>query len=422
MLSRIFGGGRSRSGSGESTAGGRSKASRRRSTAQDEGALAANASRLGEIRKNMEEEQYASGVSRNEASMADKLDHHRAGTLFKYAVIGNAPSAERTGIISRLKTYKAPSKISSLNLSDLLPIRLTGDAVEFSMLDALRGTNPAGREPYCLIDSVLIHFVPLDSFLNDKTVVTVQMNDFRKVVGTAVRVARIDNTMAYNLLFSLDFCVETVDLDKMRLSFACPQKDFQDGVSWGAVKVVAQVAFLSFPRRLPVIETLAVAIFADTDLLEYECDPRKMDAVLGPQALSGIRKAHERGEIENLTQPKDDRLVSGSARTIMGGSLEDGTPEAAIATMKQAALMRARPSLRPSASQGARQPKSDFSDGDQGDLLVAGREKHQARVEDEEDSESLAPGDSMSTAGVPESEIGVTPKASPSKRIVKFVG
>jgi len=422
MFRRLLGSGGSSKGGdiGESSTGGRKQGrfSRRKGVDHNGG----EGNRLGLIRKGMEEEHFASGVTKDKAAMADKLDTHKAGTNFKYAVIGSAPSDERTGIMSRLRTYKAPSKVSNHTLSDIPAIRLFGDAIEFPMTDALKITGGGDKGSYCLIDSVLIHFVPLDSFLNDKSVITIQLNDFRKISATAVRVARVDNTMAYNLLFSLDFCVESRDLDKMTLSFACPQKDFQEGVAWGAVKVVAQVAFLSFPKRLPVIETLAVAIFADTDLLEYEWDPREIDAVLTPQALKGLREAHRRGEVENLTLPRDDKIDNAMARTVVGKTLEDSSAEEAILAMKQAALRAQRPARISGhtnySSNGTPTTKMPLKSAlKQGFNVDTGEEG-----ELDGSVEELSPNDSHSMQGSTDdlSDAGMSP--AKGKRIARFTG
>jgi hypothetical protein len=422
MFRRLLGSSSSSKGGGigeSSTGSGKQgRFSRRKRVYHNEG----EGNRLGLIRKGMEEEHFASGVTKDKVAMADKLDSHKAGTNFKYAVIGSAPSDERTGIMSRLRTYKAPSKVSNHTLSDIPAIRLFGDAVEFPMTDALKITGGGDKGSYCLIDSVLIHFVPLDSFLNDKSVITIQLNDFRKISATTVRVARVDNTMAYNLLFSLDFCVESRDLDKMTLSFACPQKDFQEGVAWGAVKVVAQVAFLSFPKRLPVIETIAVAIFADTDLLEYEWDPREIDAVLTPQALKGLREAHRRGEVENLTLPRDDKIDNAMARTVVGKTLEDSSAEEAIMTMKQAALRAQRPVRMPEQTShnpnGTTMTKMPLKSAlKQGFKMDAGEEE-----EVDGSVEELSPDDSHSMQGSADdlSDAGMSP--AKGKRIARFTG
>jgi hypothetical protein len=408
MFRRLLGNSGSGSGStrdkGRVASRGNSRFGRKKNEISDGG----SANRMGVIRNDMEEEHFASGVSKEKVAMSDKLDSHKGGTMFKYAVIGSAPSDERTGIISRLRTYKAPSRVNNMNISEIPAIRLFGDAVEFPMTDALRMSGSGGKEDYCLIDSVLIHFVPLDSFLNDKTVITIQLNDFRKISGTAVRVARVDNTMTYNLLFSLDYCVETRDLDKMTLSFACPQKDFQEGVSWGAVKVVAQVAFMSFPKRLPVIETLAVAIFADTDLMDYQWDPREMDAVLTPQAIKGLKEANGRGEVENLTLPKDDKVGYSAARTIMGITPENSSPGEAITAMKEAALkVRREAEVRnPLRSALRKRPIEDVD----------------SPVFENPHDDGITPDDSQSRQGSVTSLSDVVEGDPKGKRIARFTG
>lgn len=296
-----------------------------------------NDTTIGTIRRNIDDEHFASGMPDQHFSFTDKLDSHKSGDLFKYAVITNAPSEERKSMLSKLRSFKAQSRVENLTLSDIKPIRLVGDAVNFPLKQVIDQKMFHDSADFMLIDCVLVHFIPLDSFANDKSIVTVQVNDFRKTDNTVARVARIDNTMGYNVLFSLDYCVEKSDADKISLSFTCPSKNFQEGISWGTVKVVAQLQFLSFPRRVPLIETIGVAILSDTDLDEFICDPRELDLVLSPQALKGLRQAKKRGEIENLTIPKTDARELTTARTVLGNMIENDDVGSVVGNMKSMA-------------------------------------------------------------------------------------
>lgn len=298
-------------------------------------------SRLGDIRGNMDPERYVSGMPTAKAGFADKLDSHQRGASVKYAVIGNPPSAARDGFMSRLRGYKPQTSTSAQSLQDIPAIRLIGDATAFPLSDATAWAAPQKGKDFVLIDSILVHFIPLDSFINDKCVVTVQINDFRKSVATVVRSARVDSTMGYNILFTLDYCIEVQDMSRMSISFACPGLDFEEGISWGTVKLVAQLSYMSFPKRMPFIETMGCCIMSDTDLNDFEFDPRELDLVLTPLALDKLRSAMKRGEIENLTLPRDDGFEISTARTVLGGTLEDEPFDRATAIMKTAALHKA---------------------------------------------------------------------------------
>nr|QYF49545.1 MAG: movement protein [Jiangsu sediment phenui-like virus] len=297
---------------------------------------------LGAIRRGVDDSYFASGMPTKEPTLGGKVDSHRAGELFKYAVIANAPSTERVGLFDKLRSYKPASRVASLTLNDVPAIRMLGNEVNFPLKRAVQQNIFKGAEDFVLIDCVLVHFVPLDSLVNDKSVITVQINDFRKREGTTQRAAKIDNKMGYNILFSLDYCVETRDMDKMTLSFACPANDFQEGISWGTVKVVIQLQFLSFPRRMPLQETLGVMVMSDTDLDKYAYDPRMFDIVLTPDVLNELRGMKERGEIENLTVARDDKKELETARTILmpnGGNEEVGS---IISRMKEMQLLKNR--------------------------------------------------------------------------------
>lgn len=360
----------------------------------------------GAIQRNMDEEQFASGMPGEHPSLSDKLDSHKAGTLFKYAVITNAPTEERSGMLSRLRSYRPPSRVENLALTDISPIRLIGETVNFPLSTAIGRDLLKEAHDFMLIDCVFVHFVPLDSFANDKSVVTIQINDFRKVRNTVSRVARIDNTMGYNVLFFLDYCVETRDANKITLSFSCPARDFQEGVSWGTVKVVAQIQFLSFPRRLPLIETSGVALLSDTDLDDFQCDPRELDLVLTPNAISRLRKAGQRGEIENLTLPRNDEVKMVTAKTILGENYDEDEVGSVIENMKKIAIARDKARMT-----AAKPPKPI--------IVNMSHEEDQGSGSGGE-IEELNPSDSQSVTGKMQLEADEELQVAKGKKVIKF--
>jgi len=296
----------------------------------------------GAIKRQGEEETFASGMPSDHPGLSDKIDTHRKGNLFKYAVITNKPSEERSGFFSRLRTFKPQVQESVMTLSDIKAIRLIGEAVEFDLSMALSPSEMMKLGDYVLIDSILIHYIPLDSFANDKSVVTIQVNDFRKLGNSVARSCKVDSTMGYNILFTLDYCVEKRDIQRMTVSFANHSKEFQEGVAWGAVKIVAQIVGLSFPKRVPLVDTMGVMLFADSDLQPFECDPRSLDLIITPEALKRLRKLHEQGEIENKTIPSSDRKEITTARTIIEFDEEEEAVDSHIQKLKEMGLKKSK--------------------------------------------------------------------------------
>jgi len=276
---------------------------------------------------------------------------------------------------------------------------------------------------------VFVHFIPLDSFANDKSVVNVQINDFRRTNSTAVRACKIDNTMGYNILFCLDYCVETRDAKKLTLSFSCPTKNFQEGVSWATVKVVAQVQFLSFPKRVPLVETLGVQLFSDTDLENFACDPRELDLVLTPNALQRLREANGRGEIENLTVPKNDKQEIVTAKTILGNNFDEEEVGSQIERMKEIALLRerqnqAREANKKKLEEIKEEPIIQIPDAGHKRVFSGSTINMSPTVESDRGDvlEDIEFGESISEKGDSQSETDAQLKAFSASRGVRFSG
>lgn len=368
--------------------------------------------RNGVIKRGMDEENFASGMPSGNPALQDKIDSHRAGTLFKYAVITNKPSDERQGIMARLRSFKPQSQVTNLSLNDIPPIRLLGEVVSLDLKQILTPDIMRNGEDYLLVDCILIHFIPLDSFANDKSVVTIQVNDFRKVTNTTVRTAKVDNTMGYNVLFFLDYCVEKRDVNRINLSFSCNTKEFQSGVAWGAVKVIAQVQTRSFPIRMPLVGTMGVMLLSDTDLDEFECDPRMLDLVITPESLSKLRSLHKRQEIENRTIPTSDKKELVTAKTILGSSYEDDEVGSVIGKMKEMALLKERQANSKAAVQKRLRDIKEEShqDGEEksqsvGVVHISEHQLNNVKEGNLDDLPDLNPDDSTSMQGDSKSEV-----------------
>lgn len=293
-------------------------------------------------KRNMDEDYFASGLPKETPALSDKLESHRAGSLFKYAVITNAPSDERTSIIRKLRSYKPQSTVDTMTLDQIPPVRLIGDCITMNLSQVLDPSAMKSNADYISVDCILIHFIPLDSFANDKSVVTIQLNDLRKVTNTIAREAHVDNTMGYNILFFLDYCVEKVDMRKLTLSFSCGSKEFQPTSAWGAVKVIAQLQLRSFPIRLPLMGTTGVMLLSDTDLERYDCDPRGLDLVVTAEALKKLQEAFQRGEIENRTVASSDKRELNVAKTVVGPSGDSEDVGSVIERMAHTKLLQER--------------------------------------------------------------------------------
>jgi hypothetical protein len=258
--------------------------------------------------------------------------------------------------------------------------------------------------------------------------VTVQVNDFRKVHDTAVRTTKIDNTMGYNVLFFLDYCIEKRDASRMSVSFSCSTKEFQEGISWGTAKIIASIQTLSFPRRMPLIGTMGVILLSDTDLEDFQADPRELDLVLTPEALKRLRQSNQRGEIENRTVPKDDEHEIVTAKTIMGESYEKEEVSSVMERMKEIGKMKDRQAnasiinaqkLRDiererisSPELPMNSPSSDISEQ---------TEEIPSKQEVKFPQDNIQPEDSMSQMGDSQSEIDTMLRNATTKKAARFL-
>jgi len=385
--------------------------------------------REGAVKRTMDEEQFASGMPKDHHGLSDKIDTHKAGSLFKYAVITNKPSDERQSMLSRLRSFKPQASSTSVTLNDIPAVRLIGDYVELNLATILTKEVIANKEDYVLLDCIMVHFVPLDSFANDKSVVTIQVNDFRKTSNTVARIAKVDNTMGYNILFFLDYGIEKIDARRMSLSFTCSSKEFQEGVAWGAVKVIAQVQTISFPKRLPLVGTMGVLLLSDTDLENFESDPREIDLVLTPEGLKRLRESMARGEIENRTVARDDNKPVNMAKTAFGESYETEEVGSMMGRMKEMALLKERQEAARMENKAKLATMNEVDNETESipRSVQPGKSKIQnealkvhhpgVKFEDE-----IRPGESMSQIGDSQSQVDQAFNLENQERITRFAG
>jgi hypothetical protein len=277
-------------------------------------------------------------------SMIDRLESHQKGSLFKYAVITSEPPKNRGFIMDRLRTYKPPNDHLNARLDDLPPLLLNDEYTEVDLYQAIPDKKLNTKKPFCMIADIFIHYVPMDTFMSTQSTVEFMLTDGRKLEESVVRHASISSNLGYNILFTLDYCVETSDLHEMKLSISRHVSQFKKGKSWAMCKVLIGMDFYDIAKRSNIQESLAVAQFAESDLMEFVTDPRGVDSVVTGEALRQLKLAYKSNDVENLTTPGNDLKKISNAATIVGGgsSLSDMPTGDVITAMKLKALVEER--------------------------------------------------------------------------------
>lgn len=359
--------------------------------------------RKGAIVKDTSVTSMKHNFSEEEESLASKLERHRAGQLFKYAVISTPPPPDRSSILSKVRNYKPKSDIVQSSLDDLPAINLIDNFTEFRMSAAIGNSVIKNLPPYTIITDVLVHYMPMDTFFAVSHPLQIQINDFRKNEGTTVRHYELTDKGAYNILFCLDYSTMTSDLDDLSLSFSCNANDFKKGKAWAAVKVIVRMMHTSFPQKSNLQETMGVTLWAHSDLEDYVTDPTSMDGLITGEALKLLKESYRRGDIEDLVTPRDNKKQLNVARTVVGESGGGLHPDLLMDTMKEQALQMERKKnvqvdnvvnigpLR-APNQQAIPSKSAMK---KPNPLAAGR----AMIDEDDDEGSVDPKDSYSAAG-----------------------
>jgi hypothetical protein len=281
-------------------------------------------------------------------TLADKMDSHRKGSHFKYAVVSNKPTEDQAGALGWLRNFRPNTKHDTLRLSQIKPILLNSSYTELNLVDVIKEMGTMSELPFCMISEVFIHYVPLDTFLSRSAVVEISLTDGRRVDKVPIRRSTITSTAGYNILMCLDFCVETTDLADMTLTFASHNNNFLEGKSWAMCKVIVGLDFFEIARRANIRETMAVLQWADSDLLDFVADPRFVDVVVTNESLRLLRLMHKSGDIENTYEPSNDAKEMITAATIIGmsGDPEEGTVPGRISLMKGAYYQQEQERLR----------------------------------------------------------------------------
>jgi len=314
------------------------KTGKSKSSQEEEENYRANAMARTEVR----EAKFNFPASR--MSLADRLESHSKGSLFKYAVISTEPPKNRGFIMDRLRTYKPSNDHVNFRLDDLPPLLLNDEYTEVDLWQAIPNKKIASQKPFCMIADVFIHYVPMDTFMSTQSTVEIMLTDGRKLEENVVRHASISSNVGYNVLFTLDYCVETKDMHDMKLSISRHVSQFKSGKTWAMCKILIGLDFYNIAKKSNIQESLAVAQFAETDLMEFMTDPRGADSVVTGEGLRQMRLAHKSGDVENLTVPSSNEKTMETAATIIGGGGSLGNTEASevINSMKQLALQRQR--------------------------------------------------------------------------------
>lgn len=281
----------------------------------------------GEVLERTEMSQLRVDITQPTMDMVGRLESHRAGTYLKSAVISNKAPPQRELNLSRLRTFKALNEFSRLTLDDIEPFDLIGDFCSIPITSAISPEYLATAQPYVLVSDIFLHYIPLDTFFSTAYTVDVFINDFRKTENVAVRHFTLSNTGGYNILFSLDFCVRTVDLKHIVLTISTSMASFKKSIAWASVKTNIALTFMDFPIKSNMQDTMGVLHLSDSDLTEYISDPRHSDGVITPESLRLLRLSHLRGDIEKVNQNVEDRKEVNQAKTVFtphDGAVEVG--------------------------------------------------------------------------------------------------
>lgn len=298
--------------------------------------------RKGEVMERTEMSQVRVDITQPTMCLVDRFESHRAGTYMKNVVISNKAPPERELNLSRLRTYKAENEYARISLNDIEPFDLMSEFVDLPIIRALPDGILTDQKPYVLVSDIFIHYMPMDTFFSTSFVVDFFINDFRKTENVAVRHFPLSHTGGYNVLFSLDYCVRTVDLKYLTLSISTSLNSFKKNVAWASVKTNISLTFMDFPIKTSMQETMGVLHLSDSDLQDFISDPRHSDGVITPEAFKLLKQAHKRGDIEKMNQNVDDRKEMNQAKTTF--EKQDGTVAVAdlMRDMREDALKKQR--------------------------------------------------------------------------------
>lgn len=298
--------------------------------------------RKGAIIKDLSTTSMKHDFSDENDTLASKLERHRAGNLFKYAVISTAPPKDRGSILEKVRSFRAKNDVVLSSLDDLPAINLINNFTEFRLSQALGQVKLSSLPPYTIVTDVLVHYIPMDTFFAISHPLEIQINDFRKSEDTTVRHYTLTDKGAYNILFCMDYSTMTTDLEDMSLSFACNATGFREGKAWAAVKIIIRMSHGTFPQKANLQETIGVTLWAHSDLEDYLVDPTSMDGTISGEALKLLKQAYLRGDIEDLVTPRDNKKQMNLARTVVGESGANLPPDLMIESMREQALSEER--------------------------------------------------------------------------------
>lgn len=254
-------------------------------------------------------------------TLEDKIRRHRSGEIFKYAVIATSPPANRGLLLSRLRTAKLPDDVHDVSLDQLPPIDIIDNYCEFKVSLALGLNKKSKLPPYTLVSSILVHYVPMDTFLAVSCPLRLSLVDHRKKADQTVREYELSDKGAYNILFTMDYSMRTDDLPDLVLTAACNQQTFKKGKAWGAMKIVAKLSHMDFPQKANLEEVIGVSVWAHSDLEEHMTNPTKQSGLITSEAFKLMKEAYKRGEIEDVMAARDNKMSMNVAKTVVGSAL-----------------------------------------------------------------------------------------------------
>lgn len=262
--------------------------------------------RQGEIMGRAEMNVLPMGLTKSPIDLEEHLNAHRAGTLMKQVVISNQPPPDRELHMTRLRKFKPQNDFSKLLLSDIVPFNLMDEYTELNLAMVVDQKTRQSMKPYCLVSDVFIHYIPLDTFHTRSFPVEVSINDFRKLEDNTMRYFKFSHTAGYNILMTLDYCIQTKDLEYLTLAISTKLNSFKKDLAWGTVKVIVSLIHFDFPVKTNLQETRGVMHLSDSDLIDHLSDPRGADGILSAEAMRLLREGYVRGEVENVLLAQDN--------------------------------------------------------------------------------------------------------------------
>jgi hypothetical protein len=264
-----------------------------------------------------------------ESGMTDHIIQHRRGEEFDYVNITHPIKEEKKSIISRLQASFPKIGKESVNINETPPLFLRDATEVFTLADCFPSVGGKGKnknekrslKAFLLLDELIINFVPTTSFTDNFTDVSIRLHDERKVQDTIVRSSTANSNITKALIMSLDYCIPSESVQKIKLSFCTENNLLDEGEIWAAVKVTMKISHLDFPIQTSLLDTIGTYKFPATAMIKYDKDPKHFNSTLDGEDLAALQIMRSQGDIRDFSSPREktDKKIT-LAGTAYGGA------------------------------------------------------------------------------------------------------